>query len=76
MSITNIAAKENFKLDDIPLEYHRTYEEEMEERRKIDLAIEYLERLGVKTTTEYGYYRNSYNILKDLGEYLAKSNIT
>lgn len=63
--------KLNLNLDD--LVYNKTYEEEMEEKRKIDLAISHLEGFGVEVKTEYGYYRNIYNVLKDLGECLAKT---
>lgn len=61
----------NLNLD---LVYNKTFEEEMEEKRKIELAISYLEGLGVEVVSEYGHYRNIYNVLKDLGECLDKNN--
>ena len=69
-SISSLAcpAKE-YKLD---LVYNKTYEEEMEEKRKLELAINYLEGFGIEVVSEYGHYRNIYNVLKDLGEYLDK----
>lgn len=63
--------KDEFKLD-TSLTYSKTFEEEMEEQRKIELAISHLEALGVEVRIEYGGYRNIYNVLKDLGECLDK----
>ena len=66
----------SIKLNFDELTYNKTFEEEMEERRKVSIAESYLEGFGVKVKTDmYGYYRNTYNILLDLGEYLSKSNI-
>lgn len=62
----------NLNLGD--LVYNKTFEEEMEEKRKLDLAISHLERLGVEVVSEYGFYRNIYNVLKDLGECLDRNN--
>ena len=62
----------NINLGD--LAYNKTFEEEMEEKRKLDLAISHLERLGVEVVSEYGFYRNIYNVLKDLGECLDRNN--
>lgn len=70
---TNTYPDRNFKLD-LELVYNKTFEEEMEERRKIELAISHLEGLGVEVVSEYGFYRNIYNVLKDLGEYLDEKN--
>lgn len=56
------------------LVYNKTFEEEMEEQRKLNLAISHLEGLGVEVVSEYGFYRNIYNVLKDLGECLDKKN--
>lgn len=72
---TNIYTDRNFKLDLGELVYHKTFEEEMEEQRKVSIAEAYLESLGVKVKTEmYDYYRNTYDILLDLGEYLDKED--
>ena len=55
------------------LVYNKTFEEEMEEKRKVSIAEGYLEGLGVKVRTDmYGYYRNTYDILLDLGGYLDR----
>lgn len=61
--------------DDLKLEYTKTYEEEQEEQSRVATAEYYLKRFGVETKTDYGYYRNTYDILKDLGEYLIENNI-
>lgn len=51
----------------------KTFEEELDEQRKVFLAEGYLEGLGIKVKTDmYGYYRHAYDILRDLGEYLSK----
>lgn len=74
MSISNSL---NDKNSDIRLElaYTKTYEEEMQEQNFVALAESYLESLGIKVKTDmYGYYRNTYHILKDFGEYLSKNN--
>ena len=75
MSISsNKYSDRSFKLNLGELVYNKTFEEEMEERRKIELAISHLEGLGVEVVSEYGFYRNIYNVLKDLGECLDKKN--
>ena len=71
---TNAYTDRNFKLDLGELAYSKTFEEEMEEKRKIELAISHLEGLGVEVVSEYGFYRNIYNVLKDLGECLDKKS--
>lgn len=75
MSISNNKYSErSFKLNLNELAYNKTFEEEMEEKRKMELAISHLEGLGVEVVSEYGHYRNIYNVLKDLGECLDKKN--
>lgn len=73
-----IKAKEVSESDsllDNSLSYSKTPEEEFEEQRKVLLAETYLESLGIKVRTDmYGYYRHTYNILLDLGNYLSKNN--
>lgn len=60
---------------DCSLRYSKTPEEEFEEQRKVSLAENYLESLGIKVKTDmYGYYRHTYDILLDLGKYLSKNN--
>lgn len=65
ISTINAYPAKEYKLD---LAYNKTYEEEMEEKRKLELAINFLEGFGVEVVSEYGHYRNIYNVLKDLGE--------
>lgn len=74
MSISNIESVKTPTLGNLfdGLEYNKTFEEEMEEKRKMNLAISHLEGLGVEVVSEYGFYRNIYNVLKDLGECLDK----
>ena len=73
MSISNNKYSDrSFKANISELVYNKTFEEEMEEQRKMELAINYLESLGVEVVSQYGYYRNIYNVLKDLGECLDK----
>lgn len=68
----NTYTDRNYKFDLGELVYNKTFEEEMEEQRKIELAISHLEGLGVEVRIKYGGYRNIYNVLKDLGECLDK----
>ena len=75
MSISsNKYSDQSFKLNLGDLVYSKTFKEEMEEQRKIELAISHLEGLGVEVTSKYGHYRNIYNVLKDLGECLDKNS--
>lgn len=50
----------------------KTFEEEVDEQRQVSLAESYLRSLGIEVKTDYGYYRNIYDILNDLGKYLSK----
>ena len=69
-------SKDNITFLDTSISYNKTFEEEMEEKRKVTIAEGYLEGLGVKVRTDmYGYYRNTYDILLDLGEYLSKKQL-
>ena len=54
--------------------YNETINEELDRQQKVSLALNYLEGLGIKVRTEYGYYRNMYDVLRDLGEYLSKND--
>lgn len=75
MSISsNKCSDQSFKLNLGDLVYNKTFEEEMEEKRKLDLAISHLEGLGVEVVSKYGHYRNIYNVLKDLGECLDRNS--
>jgi len=67
--------RNNMQFLDTSISYNKTFEEELEEKRKVAIAEGYLEGLGVKIKTDmYGYYRNTWDILLDLGEYLSKNN--
>ena len=74
MSISNIESVKTPTLGKLSeLVYNKTFEEEVEEQRRVSIAEGYLEGLGIKVKTDmYGYYRNTYDILLDLGEYLSK----
>ena len=67
-------SERSFKLNLGDLAYNKTFEEEMEEKRKIELAISHLEGFGVEVKSEYGHYRNIYSVLKDLGECLDRKS--
>lgn len=56
------------------LTYNEAMNEELDRQQKVSSAVNYLEGLGIKVRTEYGYYRNTYDVLRDLGEYLSKNN--
>ena len=71
---SNEYKKRNYNLDLTKLAYSKTHEEVREEQLMIATAECYLESLGIKVKTEYGYYRNTWDILKDFGEYLSKNN--
>ena len=72
MFIKSNVVNNTSSLLDCSLTYSKTFEEEMEEQRKMELAISHLESLGVEVRIKYGGYRNIYNVLKDLGECLDK----
>ena len=46
----------------------KTFEEEINEAANVEAGIQYLEKLGITVKTNYGYFRNAYNIIHDLGE--------
>lgn len=74
MSVSNKLPNKNSDVS-LELAYTKTYEEEMQEQNFVAVAESYLESLGIKVRTDmYGYYRNTYHILKDFGEYLSKNN--
>jgi hypothetical protein len=71
MSISsNVYPVKSYKLNLDELTYSKTFEEAMEEKRKMELAISHLEGLGVEVVSEYGHYRNIYNVLKDNSDVL------
>ena len=71
---SNTYTERNYKIDFTKLEYRKTPEQEREEQLMVATAQGYLESLGIKIKIEYGYYRNTWDILKDFGEYLSKNN--
>ena len=73
---SNTYTERNYKIDFTKLEYSKTPEEEMKEQASVALAESYLESLGIKVKTDmYGFYRDTYSILKDFGDYLSKNSI-
>ena len=71
---SNAYSNENYKLDLLDLAYHKTPEEVAKETAKVVAAEMWLEARGIDLKTEYGYYRNTWDILKDFGEYLVKND--
>ena len=72
---SNVYTKKSYKLDLDSLTYSKSFEEEMEERAIVATAEAWLEARGIKVKTDlYGYYRNTWDILKDFGEWLSKNN--
>ena len=47
----------------------RSFEEMLAEETNIQKVIDVLEECGVKIKTKYGYYRDTYDVLKDIGEH-------
>lgn len=72
---SNTYPERNYKFDFTKLEYSKTPEEEQKEKELVATAEFWLEGKGIEVKTNYGYYRNTYDILKDLGDYLSKNNI-
>ena len=48
----------------------RSYEEIRTEEINIQKVVDFLEECGIRVKTEYGYYRDTYDILKDVSEHL------
>ena len=46
----------------------KSFEETMAEEYNVQKVINYLEGHGIIVKTQYGYYRPTYDILKDIGE--------
>jgi hypothetical protein len=72
---SNAYTERNYKFDFTKLEYSKTPEEEQKEKELVAAAEYWLECKGIEIKTNYGYYRNTYDILKDLGSYLIKNNM-
>ena len=72
---SNSYSEKNYKLDLTSLTYNKSAEDEMREQLLVATAENWLELRGIKVKTDmYGYYRNTWDILKDFGEYLSKDN--
>lgn len=73
-AVSNVAniATDIPSLTDTPLVYSKTYEEEMTEQESVREAEYFLNKLGITVKTNYGYYRNTYDILKDIGDAILK----
>lgn len=56
------------------LTYEKTYEEEMAEKKSVQLAEDFLRKLEITVKTNYGYYRDTYSILKDIGDAIIRSD--
>lgn len=46
----------------------KSFEEIMAEQTNVKKVIDYLEKHGIRVMTEHGYYRDTYDILKDISE--------
>ena len=76
---SNEYSKKNYKIDlkalaDLELIYNKSAEEETKEKQLAFTAELWLESHGILVKTDYGYYRNTFDILKDFGEYLVKND--
>ena len=74
MCISSNEHTRNYKIDLTELVYSKTPEQEREEQLMAATARCYLESLGIKVSTKYGHYRDTYDIMKDFGEWLSKNN--
>lgn len=55
--------------------HSKTFEEEINEAANVEAGIQYLEKLGITVKTNYGYFRNAYDIIHDLGEKIRHEKI-
>ena len=53
----------------------RSYEEILEEESEIQKVVLFLERYGIKVKSEYGYFRDTYDILKDISNHYIFKNL-
>ena len=59
-------------ITDIPRNYTaiealpQTYEDKLTEEKAIQTVIDFLESHGIQVITDYGFYRDTYDILKDM----------
>ena len=61
-------------IDFTELKYSKTPEQEKEEQLMAATARCYLESLGIQVSTKYGYYRDTYDIMRDFGKWLSENN--
>ena len=47
----------------------KSYEEELLEESNVQKVVDFLEEHGIQIKTKYGYYRDTYDVLKDIGEH-------
>ena len=47
----------------------RPAEEVLAEEANIQKVVDFLETHGIKVKTDYGYYRDTYDVLKDISEH-------
>ena len=60
----------SLKYDIVPIaSTPRSFEEILAEETNIQKVIDVLEECGVQIKTKYGYYRDTYDVLKDIGEH-------
>lgn len=52
----------------------KSYEEVLAEETNIQKVVDFLERLGIQVKTEFGYYRDTYDVLKDISEIMFGDN--
>lgn len=56
--------------DDIgELSTHKSLAEVLAEESDIKKVVDFLEKHGIKIRTDYGYYRYTYDILKDISKH-------
>lgn len=76
---SNVYTKKNYEIDfntlaDLELVYNRSAEPETKEEQMALAAELWLEGRGITVKTDYGYYRSTFDILKDFGEYLSNND--
>lgn len=47
----------------------KSFEEELAETTNIQKVVDFLEQHGIQIKTKYGYYRDTYDVLKDISEH-------
>lgn len=46
---------------------------ELADETNVQKAIDFLEEHGIQVKTEYGYYRPTYDVLKDIGNAISRA---